>query len=219
MPAPPRPKQSELDREIRALTREEAKKHGWKSIDGMLYWALGPLFFVLAPAASAKEGSFYCSLRFKWLELDSVLWKVLGMESNENEPFSLHANGAFVLRGQEVFSVSERGFEWLPGVLAAQLALASQQARERAADVAARAMSIDAYLAFIQRAHEEFMSRNPRAAVDIWKEALLIALMNEDSKTAAEIASARIAAGDSGGYSAGGKSFYERALAYARHGV
>jgi hypothetical protein len=212
MPTSPRPKQSELDRELRALIKEEAKKHGWKSIGGMLYWALGPLFFVLVPAAGATEGSFYCSFRFKWLELDSILWKILGMESNEKEPLSLHANGAFVLSGQEVFSVSERGFEWLPGVLAAQLTLASQQAKERAADVAVRVTSVDAYLALIQREHEKFMSRNPRAAVDVWKEALLVALLNEDRKTAAEIASARISARDSGGFSAGGKSFYERAL-------
>lgn len=104
-------KQSAFDRELRLLAKAEAKKNGWKSVAGIPYWTVGPLFFDLTLAAGAKEGSFSSSLRFKWLDLDRVLWKVLGLSSNEKEPFSLHANGAFVLMGQEILSIQTSGLE------------------------------------------------------------------------------------------------------------
>ena len=56
-----------------------------------------------------------------------------------------------------------------------------------------------------------FMRRNPRAVVNVWKEALLVAMATGDVAAAAQIAHARVAAGDSGGFSSGGKSFFERA--------
>ncbi len=204
-------KQSEIDRELRFLAKAEAKKHGWKSVGGSAYWTNGPLFFVLTEAASAKEGFFYCSLRFKWLELDRILWRVLDMSSNEQEPFSLHANGAFVLSGQEIHTISTRGLEWLPGVLVEQVEGAARQAHGRASEVAAQITSIHSYLECVRREHEAFMRRNPRAVVNVWKEALLVAMATGDVAAAAQIAHARVAAGDSGGFSSGGKSFFERA--------
>jgi len=211
-------KQSEIDRQLRAIAKAEAKARGWKSVGGMPYWTVGPLFFVLVQSAGAKEGSFFGALRFKWLELDNALWHVLGMSSNENEPFSLHANGAFALMGQEILSISERSIEWVPGALEQRVRDSMQRSHERAAEVASQIETIDSYMTFIQREHIAFMEHHPRAVVNVWKEALLVALLMGDPTGAAQIARARINAHDSGGYSSGGKSFYEHALAHCEKG-
>lgn len=206
-------KQTEIDKELRAIVKLEAKQRSWKSVGGTAYWTIGPLFFVLLQLARAKEGAFFCSLRFKWLELDKVLWRVLDMSSNEAGPFSLHANGAFVLSGQEIFTVSNRALEWLPGALAGQVKTAIQQASAKADEVASQIGTIESYLAFVQREHAEFMQRYPQAVINVWKEVLLVAMFTGDHSKAAEIARSRIVAGDSGGFVSGGRSFFERALA------
>ena len=205
-------KQSDFDKEHRALAKVEAKRRGWKTVSGTSYWSAGPLFFDLVQRASAKEGSFFGSLRFKWLELDSSLWRILEISSNENEPFILHANGAFVLTGQEILSFSRRSLEWLPGVLGAQVAEVMDRASVRAIEVAAQIDSIESYLHFVQKEHASFIERHPRAVTNVWKEALLVAMRTGDFTEASQIARSRIAARDTGGFSVGGKNFFERAL-------
>jgi hypothetical protein len=209
-------KQSELDRELRLTCKLEAKQRGWKSVGGMPYWTSGPLFFVLVISASAKEGAFYCSLRFKWLALDKELWRVLDMTSNEREPFSLHANGAFVLTGQEILSASERSLQWDTGVLQARVANAASEAARKSGEVASRVSDLSSYIEFIQREHKEFMRRYPRAVVNVHKEELLAALVRGHLSEAKRVALERIAAGDSGGFSSNGRSFYENALTLCR---
>lgn len=206
-------KQSEIDHELRQIVKAEAKRRGWKAVGGMLYWTVGPLFFVIVQSARAKEGSFYSSCRFKWLELDRLLWKVLDMSSNEREPFSFHANGAFVLSGQEIQTSSKSGLAWAPGVLAEQVEGSAEHAFNRAIEVASQISSPHSYLEFIWREHEVLMQRLPGARVNVWKEALLVALAKNDRAKAAQIALSRIAEGDSGGFYSGGKSFYEHAMA------
>ena len=209
-------KQSEIDRELRLLVKAQAKQCGWNSVGGSAYWTLGPLFFQLVPSVNAKQASFACTVRFKWLELDRLLWRVLGMSSNEKEPFSLHANGAFVLTGQEILRCSTSGLCWRPGVLAEAVESAMRQARERANEVASCIASIESYLDFVEREHAAFLQRHPGAVTNVWKEALLVAMQRGDLERAAEIARARIAAGDSGGFSSEGRTFFERAEALCR---
>jgi hypothetical protein len=209
-------KQSELDRDIKRVCKLEAKKLGWKSVGGFAYWTMGPLFFVAVTSASAKEGSFYCSLRFKWLALDRELWRVLGMSENEQAPFSLHANGAFVLTGQEILSSHERHISWEDDVLVTKISLAYAQADQRAKEVASEIKGLDSYIEFIQREHAAFMQRFPRAVVNVHKEELLVALAERQFGRVQEIALTRIKACDTGGFASNGKSFYENALAFCR---
>ena len=72
-------KQSELDKNLRAVAKAQAKTRGWKSVGGMPYWQSGPLLFTLVLSASAKGSSFFASLRFKWLALDNMLWRVAAL--------------------------------------------------------------------------------------------------------------------------------------------
>jgi len=206
-------KQSELDRELRLLVKAEAKARRWKSIGSTPYWSSGPLFFSITMSAGAKEGSFHAWLRFKWLELDRLLWRVLGMSSNEREPFSLHANGAFVLTGWEIQSSVVRAMDWQPGVLAQQVQVVAQQAADRAQLAALEIDSIDAYVSFLEREYEAFMQTHPQAKVTIWKELLLVSMLRGEKRSAIDIAKDRISKQDSGGFSSGGKTFFERALA------
>ena len=209
-------KQSELDRELRNVCKLEAKGRGWKSVGGMPYWTIGPLFFVLLVSARVKEESFYCSLSVKWLALDRELWRILGMSSNEREPFSLHANGAFVLSGQEILRTSERPIAWANSILQQKVAVAATQAEARAHEVSSSISDLESYIHFIQREHEAFLERYPRAVVNVFREELLAALVSKEFNRAKLIALARIEASDSGGFSSDGKSFYENALPFCR---
>lgn len=206
-------KQSELNRELGRVAKAAAKKRGWKCIAGMPYWTIGPLFFVCIPIARAKGGMFRASPRFKWLSLDRLLWRILGMSSNEDQPPSLHARGAFVLQGQEVLALDRSGLTWGPGVIQEEVERAAELCARKADEVSAQVTSIQSYLEFIRRGHESHMARYPRSAMNIWKEELLVALESGDVRTAATIARTRIAAGDSGGFLVGRSSFYECALA------
>jgi hypothetical protein len=206
-------KQSDIDRELRLLVKTEAKARRWKSIAATPYWTNGPLFFSMTVSAGAKEGSFHSWLRFKWLDLDRLLWRVLGMSSNEHAPFSLHANGAFVLTGWEVHSTIVRDKEWQPGVLEQLLQASTQLAAAKAQEVAQAVDSLDSYVCFLKREYDALMQKHPRAAVTIWKELLLVSMLRGDKETVCNIARERIALHDSGGLSSGGQTFFERALA------
>jgi hypothetical protein len=140
------------------------------------------------------------------------------MSSNEDAPFSLHANGAFVLRGQEILDSSKLGLVRLPDVLAGEVAISFDLANERAKEVAGQITSIDSFLEFAEAQHVAFKLRYPLGIANLWKEKLLIALLKHDLPAAQEVAKARVAAGDSGGFSSGGLSFFERGLALATAG-
>jgi hypothetical protein len=139
------------------------------------------------------------------------------MSSNEYEPFSLHATGAFVLSGWEICSTIVRDMPWDdPDALQQQVQSASQRAGSRAQEVAILVDSLDSYVSFLQREHGLFMRSHPQAAVTVWKEVLLAALLRGDKAAASQVAQERIAAKDTGGFTSDGKSFYEHALALAQ---
>ena len=206
-------KQSELDKQLKLVAKTQAKERSWKSVAGVPYWQSGPLFFVLVLSASVKQRSFFASLRFKWLALDSMLWRVLGMEGNEKKPFSLHANGAFALMGTELLSCHEKVCAWESGALEAETYRVMQLAHDCASETANSVSTLDGYLGFIKAKHAALMERHPRAVVTTWPEQLLAAMVADDAQLAKDIAQARIAARDSGGYMSRGLSLYQRALA------
>jgi hypothetical protein len=205
-------KQSELDKNLRAVAKAQAKTRGWKSVGGMPYWQSGPLLFTLVLSASAKERSFFASLRFKWLALDNMLWRVLDMESNENEPFSLHANGAFALAGTELLSHHQKVPDWEGPALEDQVAQVAQMANEIALETTRLVSTLDEYIDFIKQKHAALMARSPCAVVTTWAEELLAAMVAGNVVAARQIAAARVAECDSGGYVSGGVSLYQRVL-------
>ena len=176
----------------------------------------GPLFFRFFFCARLKEQLIHYSLNFKWLELDHELWRVLGMTDNHREPFSLHANGAFVVRGQQILVHREPFTVYEPAALESRIALAASQAGERAMEVAAVVSDLSSYLQFIRQEHELYQQLKPGSLINIYPHELLCALLNKELRRANELALARMQAGDSGGFSVNGKSLYENALPFCR---
>ncbi|MCD2518751.1 hypothetical protein LQ564_20850 [Massilia sp. G4R7] len=205
-------KQSEFDRELKGITKAEAKNRRWKSVDVFCYWSIGPLFFVFVPTARIKERSFNSTLRFKWFDLDRALWEILDMRENEKAPFSLHANGAFVLHGREILASTTHDVEWMPGRLEQEVTHATDEAARRAQELAGLIDGLDSYLAFLQADTAAVLQRHPQAKVDVWRETLLAAWLRHDMRTVEGIARERIAANDRGGFGANDMSFYENAL-------
>jgi hypothetical protein len=207
-------KQSELDKLVNSLLKYEAKEIGWKSIGGQVYWLSDYLFFSLLVSTVARDKSMYYRLNFKWFSLDDRLWEILGMPENKKAPVSLRANGAFTIYGQEILSGIISECEWSESWIVASIKEIFSSAGSTASQISNKIVDIDKYLEFLEKAHAELMIRSPMAALNVWKEALLVALEKGDVAAAARIAEARIAAKDSGSFSSHGKTFYECALCY-----
>ena len=205
-------KQAELDRMVRAELKNEARSRGWKTINNQAYWKVDDLFFQLLVSTGAREQVFQYFLRVKWYSLDDQLWKVLGMTSNASEPLSLRANGAYTLFGHDVLSGRVTDCEWTTEWLAQNLGSAATLAQKKAAEITPSIQNVDDYLEFIERDYEAILARRPDTAYNTWKEQLLIALEKGDAHSAKEIASARAAANDSGGFVVGGHNFYQCVL-------
>lgn len=101
--------QQRMLRELKAalpkLIKEESSKYKIKKIDYMLYFVKNDLFFDCHIYVSAKDNACYCSIReqIKPLWLDDIHWKLLGMESNSQQPVSLRAVGAFAIFGVNLY--------------------------------------------------------------------------------------------------------------------
>lgn len=214
VPSAKTPKQAELNRLLSTAVKSDAKARGWRVIAGQAYWRADPLLFTTLPLALARQRSMSFSLRFKWLHLDHRLWEVLGMDANAEAPFSLHANGAFTVAGHDAMESRIEDCEWTPEWLQQQVTEFDTAAAARAAELSRQITTIDAYHDEVRRGHEAIMKRYPNARVDIWQETLLVALERGDRKRAVEIARERIAAGDSGTFIVGGRTFYECAVDY-----
>lgn len=139
-------KQSELDRIVKQHCKLEARRYGWRALGDCVYWKDGPLLFVLFFCARNQEQLIYYSLSFKWLALDHELWRVLDMADNHKLPFSIHANGAFVVRGQQILERKEPSAIHEPVVLGSRIALAASEAGQRAKEVAAAVNDLSSYL-------------------------------------------------------------------------
>jgi hypothetical protein len=204
-------RQVELNRILSSVLRAQAKRHGWRSVGAQAYWRVSELFFALSVTAVAREHSLHHSLSMKWFTLDRLLWRILGMTSNESQPLSLHATGAFTIAGQELLLGSIRNCVWNKEWLAEQLRSLASSAESKAAEVADAIDDIDDYLAFVEQDHVAFLVQHPRAVVNIWKERLLVAMEKGDREGAAAIAAARVAAQDTGTFMSDGRTFFELA--------
>jgi hypothetical protein len=204
-----------LDKLLGATLRTLSGKRAWKCIGRTLYREAGPLFFVLVVATGARERVLHWSLRVKWTEMDAELWRVLGMHSNLDEPISLHANGAFTLTGHELAWSRIEECTWTPEGVRQLLEAVLTGAEGPAAEVAARIRSIEEFMDFAAEWHADLLVRAPGAVVNLWKERVLFHLLRGERETALQIAEERATAGDSGGFTVGGSTFFEKAKRYA----
>lgn len=86
------------------LTKKYAKLYNlkkkdyavWQEKDNMFYW-----LFLYVGATIDGNVCLSSTVYYKPLWLDDIFWRIMGMESNIQEPKSLRAVGAFSLRGVE----------------------------------------------------------------------------------------------------------------------
>lgn len=109
----------ELNRALPQIIKSEIKKYKLKKKDYMVWFQKNDLFFSLLIDVRERDGHCYCSSieQIKPMWIDDLLWDILGMPENKNEPVSLRAIGAFTVYGSEIYSTEEELVSWEPNEL------------------------------------------------------------------------------------------------------
>jgi len=204
------PPTSALDRALARCVATEAHTRAWHCLDGMPYWSQGPLFFLLIPIADARLGHCRVTLSVKWQALDRVLWRTLGLAAPEG--LRPHAASAYALPGHTVYCSAVSGLAWPSEALERWVGLSLRGAADCADRLVGELDELPRYLAFVEREQRAQLQRHPHAAGSLGQEQVLAALLQQDATAAAELARARLAAGDGGGYRVQGQTLFERVL-------
>lgn len=110
-----RQKYKELTKALPKMLKDKIKKYKFKKKDFMIWYSKKELFFDLLINAKVKsDDKCYCTAieTIKPLWLDDLLWDLLKMETNKEEPLSLRAVGAFTVSGAELFKNETELKEW-----------------------------------------------------------------------------------------------------------
>ena len=104
----------ELKKVLPKIIQVEIKKYKLKKKDFMVWFQKLELFFSLNISICERDGHCYCTSieRIKPLWIDDILWDVLGMPENKNEPVSLRAIGAFTVYGSEIYNNEAELVTW-----------------------------------------------------------------------------------------------------------
>ena len=96
----------ELKKALPKIIQMKIKKYKLKKKDFMIWFQKKDLFFDLIISLRERDRHCYCASveRIKPLWIDDLLWDILGMPENKNEPASLRAIGAFTVYGSEIYS-------------------------------------------------------------------------------------------------------------------
>lgn len=104
----------ELKKALPKIIQSEIKKYKLKKKDFMVWYQKEDLFFDLQINIRERGGHCYCGCveRLKPLWLDDLLWELLEMPENKNEPVSLRAIGAFTVYGSEIYRTETELISW-----------------------------------------------------------------------------------------------------------
>ncbi len=88
-------KNKELKKQLESKSKLEFKKHHLKKRDYIFYTSDGKMFYAMMffMLNDIVKANFYA----KPLWLDDILWEVLDMDENKDEPISLRGVGAFTI--------------------------------------------------------------------------------------------------------------------------
>ena len=97
-------KRKELDKHISDAVKERLKKYGYKRRNINLFKKQGDYFVTIVIFATGMDNNMIQV----WGEVkpyifDDIFWKVFQMEENLEQPMGLRANGAFTVRGLEIY--------------------------------------------------------------------------------------------------------------------
>lgn len=104
----------ELKKAFPKILQAACKENRFKKKDYMVWSKKGDLFFTLSLFQRENDGSCYidATIACKPLWLDDLLWDILQMPENKNEPISLRSVGAFTAHGSELYNESYKLVEW-----------------------------------------------------------------------------------------------------------
>jgi len=95
----------ELDKHIKVTTKDIIKKYGYKMRGSVLYKKSGDYFIsILLVATGVNNNLINARGNVKPYFLDDVFWEVFKMPENLKEPIGLRANGAFTIKGLQVYN-------------------------------------------------------------------------------------------------------------------
>ena len=106
----------EIKSALPKIIRSEIKKYKFKKKDFMVWFQKKELFFSVLINVGESNGHCRCTSReqMKPMWIDDLLWDILDMPENKNEPVSLRAIGAFTVDGSEIYKSSEELMNWEP---------------------------------------------------------------------------------------------------------
>lgn len=209
-------KQSELNKLLNKIAKVTGKNYGWKNKGGFLFIQKGVLFFVLVLLPNGKDSNIHYCLDYKLFEFDHIFWDIVNMKENANQPLSFHATGAFTAPTMRIKDGFIKIDDWTGDSIFHEVKCILQEADSCSSELAARIITPDDNLQYLESLYGELMDRYPKAVINIYKERLMTAILKEEYKTALKIAEDRIAEKDSGNFLIDGKSFYMLAKKYIK---
>ena len=206
--------QAELNRIIKAATKESGKRLGWSFSRGFLFCKKDRLFFYLLGSASKSSKKLYFHLRYKWFDFDDVFWDVVSLPENKNQPLSFHAAGAFTMPGNEIYKheLVVKDFETF--AFSPHVRSVLETTNTVADDLAMKIRTVNENIIHLRKLFAQHLIEYPGSVHDIYKEELITLLINNDYSGAALLINDRISQSDSGSFQFGSKSFYEVAKEY-----
>ncbi|QZA77231.1 hypothetical protein K4H28_13200 [Deefgea tanakiae] len=209
-------KQSYFDKMLNRILKVESKRFGWKCSRGFVFKKEKSLFFTILINGQSKTKKLHWSLSFKHYDFDDIFWDVVKLPENKKQPLSFRACGAWVapsmvvqegcagldsLEEEIVLNEVRKIFELLIPISDKEASLAN---------------TYQSNLQILEKYYSQLIEKYPNAVRAIWVEKLLTGLLECKFDEAHAIAIARINAGDSGGFSYSGASFYQLATEYIK---
>lgn len=207
-------KQSESDKLLNKLLKKYSGHFGWKCSCGFVFKKEGELFFTILIVGVAKIKRLSWSISFKHFDFDNIFWDVVKLPENKKQPLSFRACGAWVAPSMEMESGYAVLADWEEERISGQIRQVFERLDQISSEVAQSVNSYRSNLQVLENYYSQLLKKHPNATKTLWVERLLTLLLEHNTKEAKEIADSRIAAGDSGGFSYAGNSFYQLANEY-----
>ena len=207
-------KQSESDKLLNKLLKEYSTRFGWKCSRGFVFKKERELFFTILITGIPKTKKLSWSMSFKHYDFDDVFWDVVKLPENKKQPLSFRACGAWVAPSMEIQSGSAVLEEWEEKKMSEQIRKIFEKLNPLSIEITSSINSYCSNLEVLENYYAQLIGKYPNAVRTIWVERLLTRLLESNLKEAKEIADARIAEGDVGGFNYAGRSFYQLANEY-----
>lgn len=193
-----------FEKELLASLPLLIKKTGWKKNSSALIKVDGGYFQTICISSNYEVSHTTVSLGFKPLVLDRILWDILDIQENINQPISFHAWGAFTCSSPPIFE--------------AQIELPGQSPQEVAQTIASLCLEkTELYRDFLARStYTDFVENHPSHKLSGgYAVTLVTSLINDGNYKRARELAFKYASGklrSSSNLSSRGECFHQRTV-------